>query len=111
MKREDRKAVVDAYKKRKVAAGIYALRCTETGDCWVGRAPDLSKIRNRLWFTLGQGASLNQGLQSAWSRHGERTFSLEIIEQIEDEEVAFVRERTLKERLDHWVATLAAKPI
>ncbi|MBP0580200.1 GIY-YIG nuclease family protein [Labrys sp. LIt4] len=111
MKREERKAVVDAYKKRKIAAGIYAVRCAETGDCWVGRAPDLSKIRNRLWFTLGQGVSLNQALQTAWKKHGEHAFRLEIVEELEDEEVAFVRERVLKERLDHWVAALAAKPI
>ena len=111
MKREDRKAAVDAYRKRKVAGGIYAVRCAETGECWVGRAPDLSKIRNRLWFTLGQGVSLNQALQAAWNRHGEQAFTLEIVEELEDEEVAFIRERALKERLDHWIAVLTAKPI
>lgn len=111
MKREDRKAAVDAYKKRKVAAGIYAVRCAGTGECWVGRAPDLTKIRNRLWFTLGQGASLNLALQSAWKEHGEHAFILEIVEELEDEEVVFVRERVLKERLEHWIAVLAAKPI
>ncbi|MGN8115417.1 GIY-YIG nuclease family protein [Labrys sp. 22185] len=111
MKREDRKAAVDAYRKRKVAGGIYAVRCAETGDCWVGRAPDLSKIRNRLWFTLGQGVGLNPALQAAWNRHGEQAFTLEIVEELEDEEVAFIRERALKERLDHWIAVLTAKPI
>lgn len=111
MKREDRKAAVDAYKKRKALAGIYALRCTATGQCWVGRAPDLAKIRNRLWFTLAQGASAYPTLQTAWNQHGEGAFKLEIVEELEEEETAFVRERALKDRLDHWAAALQATPI
>lgn len=111
MKHLDRKAALEAYKKRKVAAGIYAIRCTPTQECWVGRAPDLAKIRNRMWFTLRQGVSLHLTLQAAWNRHGEAAFSLEILEELEDEDIAFVRGRALKERRDHWAATLQARPI
>jgi hypothetical protein len=33
----DRKAAVAAYKERKSACGIYALRCGPSGEVWVGR--------------------------------------------------------------------------
>ena len=47
MRTEDRKAAVNAYKKREVEGGIYAVRCVASGEAWVGGAPDLSKIQNR----------------------------------------------------------------
>ena len=58
MKGEGRKAAVAAYKERKVETGIYAVRCTASDQVWVGIAPDLSTIQNRLWFTLRQGTQL-----------------------------------------------------
>ena len=48
MKGEDRKRAVAAYKERKVEAGIYVVRCLASGQVWVGSAPDLSTIQNRL---------------------------------------------------------------
>ena len=36
MSTSDRKAAKVAYKERKPAAGIYAVRCTPTGEAWVG---------------------------------------------------------------------------
>jgi hypothetical protein len=45
LKREGRKAAVAAYKDRKVAAGIYVVRCAATAQQWAGSAPDL---RDRL---------------------------------------------------------------
>jgi hypothetical protein len=63
----DRKAIVAAYKERKVVSGIYAVRCPAAGLCWVGQAPDLSTIWRRLSFTLRYGSHPNRALQSAWS--------------------------------------------
>jgi hypothetical protein len=102
MKREERKAAIGAYKERGVAAGIYAVRCAVSGECWVGRAPDVSTIRNRLWFTLRQGSNPHRALQAAWREHGAEAFSFEAVERLEDEDVAYARERRLKERPANW---------
>ena len=48
MRGEQRKAAIAAYKERKVVAGIYAVRCSATGQCWAGAAPDLSTVETRL---------------------------------------------------------------
>ncbi|WP_158812449.1 GIY-YIG nuclease family protein [Methylocapsa sp. S129] len=111
MKNADRKAAVASYKERKTAAGIYVVRCAASGQQWVGRAPDLATMWNRLSFTLRQSANTHRTLQAAWRAHGAEAFTFEEIERIDDEALAYVRERILKERLAYWCATLGAEAI
>lgn len=111
MNRDERKAAIAAYKERKSAAGIYEVRCAQTGERWVGATADLRKIANRLWFTLRQGTSPHRSLQAAWRTHGEPAFTFAPLEQLDDALSPYVRERTLEERLDHWREKLAAEPL
>jgi hypothetical protein len=111
MKTEDRKAAIAAYKKRKNAAGIYAVRCAASSQTWVGQTPNLDSIQNRIWFSLRMGSHSNRDLQSAWSAHGGDNFAFEPLEQLEDEELAYVRDALLKERATHWRSTLNAMSI
>jgi hypothetical protein len=106
---EDRKAAVAAYKERKVVAGIYLVRCGATGACWAGQAPDLSTIRNRVWFTLRHGSHRQRSLQAAWNAHGEAAFSFEEIERLDEKALEAGRERVMKARLAHWCAELGAE--
>lgn len=108
MRMEDRKAAVSAYKKRDVDSGIYAVHCMASGEVWVGGAPDLSKIQNRLWFTLRQGTNTHRSLQTAWNAHGAEAFSFEIVERLDAEEIAYVRDRVMRERLIQWGEQLRA---
>jgi len=107
----ERKAAVAAYKEQKVSAGIYALRCIPSGACWVGQAPNLDKIQNRIWFSLRHDGHPRKDLQAAWREHGPDAFTFEIVEKIEDEKAVYLRERILKERLAHWAAALKAQAI
>ncbi|WP_431016128.1 GIY-YIG nuclease family protein [Bradyrhizobium pachyrhizi] len=108
MKTQDRKQAIADYKKRPSVAGVFAIRCRATGEVWVGQALDLDKIENRIWFTLRMGSHRNTELQRAWTAHGADHFSLETLERIEDEELAYVRDTLLKERVQHWRAALDA---
>jgi hypothetical protein len=108
MRIEDRKAAVSAYKEREVESGIYAVRCKASGEVWVGSTPDLSKIQNRLWFTLRQGTNTHRSLQTAWNAHGAEAFSFEIVERLDAEEIGYVRDRLTKERLIQWAEQLRA---
>lgn len=111
MKGEDRKAAMAAYKERKAVAGIYALRCIATGQCWAGRALDLGAVQNRLWFTLRQGGNPHRSLQAAWREHGADSFAFKELERLDDEPLAYVRDGILKDRLAHWCASLGAEAI
>jgi hypothetical protein len=106
MKIDDRKAAIAAYKKRKSAAGIYAVRCAPTGQAWIGQALNLETIQNRIWFSLRAGGHPNRELQGAWAAHGADAFAFEPLEQLEDEELPYVRDALLKERAVHWRSTL-----
>lgn len=108
---KEKKAAIAAYKERKVVGGIYAVRCRATDRRWVGRAPDLSTIQNRLWFALRLGTSPHRTLQVAWREHGGDAFVLEELERLDEEESAFIRDRTAKERHAHWCAALEAEEI
>jgi hypothetical protein len=107
----DRKAAVLAYKERKTIAGIYAVRCSATGDCWVGQAPDLGAIQNRLWFTLKLGMGAHRGMQAAWKAQGMDQFTFEELERMPEEALPFARAALVKKRLDHWRATLKADAV
>jgi hypothetical protein len=108
VKAEARKLAVADYKKRSSVAGIYAVRCRATGEVWVGQALDLDKVQNRIWFSLRMASHRNRDLQRAWSTHGETGLSFEILERLEKEELLYVRDALLKERLTHWRETLNA---
>lgn len=109
--KENRKAALAAYKERKSVAGVFAVRCGAAGAVWVGGAPDLDKIQNRLWFQLKMGGCPHRSLQAAWSTHGAESLAFEIVEPLEDEELAFARAAALKGRVAHWVAALRAEAI
>lgn len=105
---DGRKAALAAYRERKTSAGIYAVRCLPTGQIWVGRAPDLATIQNRLWFTLRLGRHPRRSLQDAWTHHGAESFTFEVVEKLKDSRSAYVRDASLKERLAHWRTNLDA---
>lgn len=109
MRHEDRRAAVAAYRERKVVAGIYLVRCRASGELWAGQAPDLSTIRNRVWFTLRHGGHRQRGLQGAWNAHGEAAFAFEEIERLDEKALEAGRERVMKARLAHWCAELGAE--
>lgn len=109
--KEGRKAAVAAYKERKSVAGVFAIRCASAGAVWVGGAPDLDKIQNRLWFQLKMAGCPHRSLQAAWIAHGAESLIFEIVEKLEDEELSFARAAALKARVAHWAAVLGAESI
>jgi hypothetical protein len=108
---KEKKAAIAAFKERKVIGGIYVVRCRITDRRWIGWAPNLATIQNRLWFALRLGTSPHRALQAAWNEHGGENFVLEEVERLDEEAVAFVRDRTAKERHRYWCATLGAEAI
>ena len=106
----NRKAVIAEYKKRKAVAGIYAVRCSAVGQVWVGRAADLSSIETRLRFGLRSGGNHHPAMQAAWNAHGGDSFTFEIVEAVE-EELDYVRDSVLRDRLAFWRSELKAEVV
>lgn len=111
MDHAEKKAATTAFREKKAIAGIFTVRCVASGRIWVGRTPNLAAIWNRLTFSLRQGASANPSLQAAWREHGAENLVFDEVERLEDEELGFVRDSLLKDRLAHWRAVLGAKAL
>ena len=107
----ERKAAKAAYRERRSAAGIYAVRCAASGQVWVGAAPNLDAIQNRIWFSLRHLGSAFRPLQAAWKEHGEERFTFEELERLADDLNPILLRDLLKARAAHWQQTLRAEAI
>lgn len=108
MRSDDKKAAVAQYRERKVECGIYAVRCVPTGSVWVGSAPDLSTIRNRIWFSLEHKSHPIPSLREAAVAHTPDDFSFEVVERFDAEELGIAVTRTLRDSLQLWKDELCA---
>src|SRR5262249_1763830 len=106
MDKARRKAAIAEYKEREAAIGIFAVRCGASGEVWVGSTLNLDTVQNRIWFGLRLGSHPNADMQRAWTRHGGESFSYEVLERLDPDEPAFVRDDQMKDRLAHWLTTL-----
>jgi len=77
-----RKELRAAYEQRRTEAGVYVLRNTVTGRVFLGSAPDLAAVRNRLEFGQATGTSgvLDRRLAADAHAHGMGSFELEILD-------------------------------
>ena len=112
MDKAERKAAVDAYKERKVAAGIYAIRCAPSGECWVGQTAGCLQNREpRASSACVRELTRMPRCRRRLQKHGADAFTFEVVEEIGDIESDYVRANALKERQAHWLAELHASAI
>jgi hypothetical protein len=110
--RQGRKAAIAAYKERKPAWGVFAVRCAATGQVWVGGSRHVDTQRNGLWFSLRHGASPYRVLQSAWGAQGEAAFAFEVLERLPDDDGSDIgRADALARMCRRWQAALDALPL
>jgi hypothetical protein len=86
MSNERKRELVREYKERKQRRGVYAVRCTASGQAWVSASPNLDSQQNSTWFQLKTGGHPNRALQDAWKQHGEDAFAFEIVAELSDED-------------------------
>ena len=111
MDKTSRRTAARDFRERKVTPGVFSLRCTQTGEVWVGPHRNLDQ-KNGLMFTLKMGSHPNRDLQAAWRDHGEAGFAYELLETLEDETLGDLgRAEWLKAAERRWRETLQARPI
>jgi hypothetical protein len=106
-----RRQIADEFKERRVPQGIYAIRCTANGDVWVGSSTNLSAVQNSQWFQLRGGLHRSASLQQAWTHHTEQAFSLEVLEQFDDEVSPLLLSDLLRSKKKMWVQNLQAQAL
>lgn len=108
MQDQDRRAARAAYKDIVSVAGVFVVRASVSGQCWVGMSMDLAAIQRRLWFELRQGGAKPVALQQAWAQEGAAAVSFEELARLPEDTQAVARRRLLQEMRDHWQAQLGA---
>jgi hypothetical protein len=106
--KQDRKAMVAAYREKKTVAGVYAVICSATGEAWVGQSRHIDTQQNGLWFTLKHGGCRTPSLQAAWDAHGEAEFRYEQLDRLPEDVSDLLVGPELKKRAAVWTARLQA---
>lgn len=109
MSKARRKALLAAYKEKKPRPGVFAVRCTATGQVWVKANPNLDTCRNGVWAALRFGGHPNTVLQAAWNTHGADSFVFEEVEVLVGEDLAgWELTSKLQSRERYWREALGA---
>jgi hypothetical protein len=88
MDKHSRREALRQYKEKKPPVGVFAVRCTATGEAWVGASRNLDQQQNRIWFGLRLGGYPNRLLQARWREHGEAAFAFERLEALNDKDLS-----------------------
>ena len=107
----DKREAARQFKERKVAAGVYAVRCLPTGAIWAGIARNLDAARNACWFSLRMHGHRVASLQSAWDVHGEGAFTFEVLESLDEDAHPLGVNDQLKALKSSWMKKLSALPL
>lgn len=108
MKREDRKAAIAAHKEKTPVAGIYAVRCTASGETWVGESRNLGAQETSLRFALKQLSHPNRELLAAAKAHGPEGLSFEVLEELAEDETGTLQRAALRQKSTAWIEQLGA---
>lgn len=110
--RTRRKDLLEAHKEKKSLAGVFAVRCSASGEAWVSPSRHLDTQKNGIWFALRLGTFPNPRLQAAWTAHGEDAFAFEILETLESEELTpYLLNAALKARALAWRGEMNAAAV
>lgn len=82
---ERERALLAAYKTRKVVGGVCAIRSTQTGRTLVYAAPNPEGQRNRFRFSVSTNTCVQAVLAADWRRYGAESFTFQVLEELERE--------------------------
>ncbi len=105
MDKQKRKQLQEEYKQMKTYMGVVQITNHANGKIYVASYPNL---KNR-WLTvqaqLDMGRFVNSQLQQDWKEFGPESFSFEVLEQKESNDVSDVR-WTVKQMAKPWLEKL-----
>lgn len=81
-----KKDLIDAYKRREIVGGVYAIRCTATGRRMIELTTDLQGAQNRFDFSIQANTCLHHLMQADYKAHGAASFSFEVLERVPKKE-------------------------
>ena len=87
-----KKELVNTYKQRDIAGGVYAIVCSPTGNRLLDAAVDLAGAENRFQFSVNTNLCPHHSLQKDWREYGSGSFSFEVVETLPKKEEETMQE-------------------
>ena len=108
MSNEKRKQAIYEYKEKKTTGGVYKITNTETGKSLIKGEIDLQSMENRFNFSVSINSCINPKLQQDWNKYGAKSFTFEILEEVEMKPEINTREfrKQLKELAEKYTKNL-----
>ena len=78
--------MLEAYKRRKIVGGVYAVTNRETGRTLLMCTPDVGGIQKRYEFAVLTGGCFHPKLQEDVKTYGVSAFSFAVLEELEKKE-------------------------
>jgi hypothetical protein len=103
LSKEQKKEAIGKFKETKSSPGVYAVKCTASGQVWVGSSRNLSASRNGIWFSLRTKGHRDDLLQRAWDAHGEPAFSYEVLEKLAEDVLPMEVADLLAQKKARWI--------
>ena len=94
MEKLNKKERMEQYKNRKVIGGIYSIRCKDGGHQWIKSTKDLQGQKNRFDFFVSTEFCPEPGMSPDWKQYGAKSFTFEILEELEKGETQTDKEFT-----------------
>lgn len=83
MDEQRKRQLKEEYRNRKTQMGVYSFLCQETGNRYLGRDSDIPATFNGILFQLRLGSFINRALQQEWNEFGEKSFVIEVLEELD----------------------------
>jgi hypothetical protein len=99
----ERREAARAFRERKPSIGVYAIRCSTSGDVWVESSLNLDAAENGQFFQLRNGLHRNKEMQAVWRANGEKAFSFQVMERLPEDTPSLNLSDLLLERKRYWV--------
>lgn len=80
---DNKKALKDLYKSRKVTGGVYCIRCEGSGCSWLKATQNLEGQRSRFAFAVANDSCLEPGMLREWKEYGPGSFTFTVLEELE----------------------------
>lgn len=80
---ENKKALKDLYKNRRVTGGVFRIRCEGSGRSWLKAGQNLDGQKSRFHFAVTQDSCLEPAMLPDWKEHGAASFTFTVLEELE----------------------------
>ena len=104
----DKRKLRSEAKQLKPKQGVFALRCTPSGQVWVSHSRNLDASKNSVFFMLRGELHKDKALQAAYNEHGEAAFVFDVLEQFDEDLPAVNLWDQMVARQKHWSEQLQA---